>query len=118
MENSWSLSLNLNKYEGMKFLVTGSTGFIGNYIIPLLLEQGHEVVATSANASKASAMNWFDQVKYFPIDIRNLDNRVNYFKELGSPERLIHLAWEGLPNYKADFHLTQNLPAHFSFLKN
>jgi dTDP-6-deoxy-L-talose 4-dehydrogenase (NAD+) len=31
---------------------------------------------------------------------------------------LIHLAWEGLPNYKADFHLTKNLPLQKAFLSN
>jgi dTDP-6-deoxy-L-talose 4-dehydrogenase (NAD+) len=31
---------------------------------------------------------------------------------------LIHLAWQGLPNYKEQFHLEKNLPTHAAFLKN
>jgi dTDP-6-deoxy-L-talose 4-dehydrogenase (NAD+) len=31
---------------------------------------------------------------------------------------MLHLAWEGLPNYKEPFHLTQNLPRHFNFINN
>ena len=31
---------------------------------------------------------------------------------------MIHLAWEGLPNYKAAFHIETNLPGHFAFLTN
>ena len=31
---------------------------------------------------------------------------------------MIHLAWEGLPNYKADFHLTKNLPLQKALLTN
>ena len=42
---------------------------------------------------------------------------LNYFNFLKSPS-LIHLAWEGLPNYKAAFHVEENLPRHFPFLKN
>jgi nucleoside-diphosphate-sugar epimerase len=31
---------------------------------------------------------------------------------------MIHLAWEGLPNYKSSFHKEINLPRHFSLLQN
>jgi dTDP-6-deoxy-L-talose 4-dehydrogenase (NAD+) len=31
---------------------------------------------------------------------------------------IIHLAWEGLPNYKSLFHFESNLNRHYVFLKN
>ncbi|MEI2750430.1 MAG: NAD-dependent epimerase/dehydratase family protein [Ferruginibacter sp.] len=31
---------------------------------------------------------------------------------------MIHLAWQGLPNYTRDFHITENLPIQLEFLQN
>ena len=47
-----------------KVLVTGATGFIGNYVIAELLKYNVEIVATSSNAEKAKQQSWFDKVKY------------------------------------------------------
>lgn len=102
----------------MKVLVTGSTGFIGNYVIDALLESGHEVVATSLNKEKAELSGWYNKVTYIPFDLRSFDDTINYFRFFKEPDFLIHLAWEGLPNYKSSFHEEVNLPGHFSFLKN
>ena len=102
----------------MKILVTGATGFIGNYVVEELLKRGIDVIATSSNPVKAKHFNWFDKVKYVELDFNNLDITTNYFEFFKEPEAMIHLAWEGLPNYKSDFHLTKNLPTHQLFLNN
>src|SRR5205085_3838924 len=34
------------------------------------------------------------------------------------PDLAIHLAWEGLPNYKSAFHEEVNYPRHLAFLSN
>ncbi len=101
-----------------KVLVTGATGFIGNYVIEELLKQKLSVIATSSNIQKAKTYSWFDKVKYIELDLKNFDDATDYFQFFNAPDILIHLAWEGLPNYKSDFHLTENLPRHQSFLKN
>lgn len=101
-----------------KVLVTGATGFIGNYVVQSLLKQGFQVIASSLNPAKAALFEWFSSVEYIPLDIHNLNPSVNYYEYFQKPERLIHLAWEGLPNYKSDFHLTENFPQHALFLKN
>ena len=36
---------------------------------------------------------------------------------MGAPDLLIHLAWEGLPNYDRPFHVAKNLPDNIAFLK-
>ena len=102
-----------------KILVTGATGFIGNYVIEqLLLNNNCHVIATSSNSQKAQLTSWYDKVDYLPFNLKEFDNNVNYFEFFNQPDLLIHLAWEGLPNYKADFHINENLPRHFIFIKN
>jgi len=101
-----------------KILVTGATGFIGQYVIAELLSQGHSVIASSSNAEKAATQPWASKVEYRPLDFTLLDDAVDYFDYFGKPDRVIHLAWEGLPNYKQDFHLLTNFPRHLSFLTN
>lgn len=101
-----------------KILVTGASGFIGNYVVQQLLEWNLTVIATSSNEEKAKQQHWFKHVRYIPFNLENFDTSKNYFQFFERPDRLIHLAWEGLPNYTSIFHLEQNLPRHFSFLKN
>ncbi|MEO7047059.1 MAG: NAD(P)-dependent oxidoreductase, partial [Ferruginibacter sp.] len=99
-------------------LVTGATGFIGNYVVEQLLKKGFKVIASSSNEEKASCQNWFDKVIYRPFDFASFDSHNNYFDYFQQPNLLIHLAWQGLPNYKNEFHVKENLPAHVHFLKN
>jgi nucleoside-diphosphate-sugar epimerase len=101
-----------------KILVTGATGFIGNYVIDALIKKGCSIIATSSNATKAAKAVWFKQVQYIPFDLQQFDKRVNYQEFFGNPDAVIHLAWEGLPNYKEAFHTEENLPRHFAFIKN
>lgn len=100
----------------MKVLVTGATGFIGNYVISQLLKQQHTVIATSANSQKAAQMPWYAQVTYIPFDFEQWQEGTNYFRFFDSPDCMIHLAWEGLPNYKSSFHVDINLPRHIKLL--
>lgn len=102
----------------MKVLVTGATGFIGNYVVKELLKHNHLVIASSANASKAQQAEWYVDVSYRPFDLANFDDSLNYYDFFDQPDLMIHLAWEGLPNYKSSFHEEINLPRHFAFLTN
>jgi len=76
------------------------------------------VIATSSNKEKARTAPWFGQVEYIPFDLSHLDPQVDYHRFFGQPDRMIHLAWEGLPNYKEPFHLEVNYPRHTALLKN
>jgi dTDP-6-deoxy-L-talose 4-dehydrogenase (NAD+) len=31
---------------------------------------------------------------------------------------LVHLGWDGLPNYKSLFHFEENLPKNYEFIKD
>jgi len=102
----------------MKILVTGATGFLGNYLINDLLTHGIEVIATSRSEDKARTCNWFPQVEYVPFDINDSEKTdVDLFQYFKLPDKLIHLAWEGLPNYKELFHIERNLIPNYYFLK-
>jgi dTDP-6-deoxy-L-talose 4-dehydrogenase (NAD+) len=101
-----------------KILVTGATGFIGHYVVTELLQKGYEVIASSANREKAEKAPWYKQVRYVPFDLEKFDPATDYYQFFGQPHRLLHLAWEGLPQYKADFHLEINYPRHAALLAN
>lgn len=100
----------------MKVLVTGATGFIGSYVVKELLKRQHHVIATSRNQNKACSYEWFSQVEYIPCDLNVMQE--NFFQFFQQPDLLIHLIWEGLPNYKDLFHLEKNLFSNYCFLKN
>ena len=101
-----------------RILVTGATGFIGHYVVEALLQSGFEVIASSSSYEKASVCRWFPEVQYCRFDLASFDETQDYYTFFSKPDAMIHLAWEGLPNYKATFHCEINLPRHFSFLKN
>lgn len=101
-----------------KILVTGATGFIGNYMIKELLQNNCRVIASSSDKKKAEKQSWFSQVTYIPFNLDSFDDALDYFSIMGSPDALIHLAWEGLPNYRSAHHTGVNLPRHKAFLEN
>ena len=101
-----------------KVLITGATGFIGNYVVRELLNRNCNVIATSANEEKARQMSWFDQVVYIPWRLEAFNEKIDYYLFFDSPDAMIHLAWEGLPNYNDSFHTEINLPRHTHFLQN
>lgn len=100
----------------MKILVTGATGFIGNYVIKELLKSALEVVATSRNVEKAKRYSWFSKVRYIPCDINK--SQEDFFSYFERPGCMIHLAWEGLSNYNDLLHFERNVSVHYDFIKN
>jgi nucleoside-diphosphate-sugar epimerase len=101
----------------MAILVTGATGFIGNHVIEELLRQGKNVIATSTNIEKAKKFSWFLKVDFIEFTIAE-EVDINLFEYFKKPEAIIHLAWQGLPNYKALFHIEINLVNDYFFIKN
>ena len=100
----------------MKVIVTGGTGFIGNYIVKQLLQQGLDVIVTGTNMKKAINRDWFTKVDFVELDINK--PLTNEFKhKIVSSDKLIHLIWSDLPNYKELLHFENNLMPQYSFIK-
>ena len=100
----------------MKVLVTGATGFIGNYIVGELLKHKFNVITSGIESKKEIHTDWLGKVIYIQADLN--ENSEDWFSFFEKPDLLLHLAWEGLPNYKELFHLERNLPNNYFFLKN
>jgi nucleoside-diphosphate-sugar epimerase len=102
----------------MKIVVTGATGFIGNHVIEYLLDKNHTVIATARDVKKAEKFNWFSSVQFLPFDINSAYDKSTLFHFFGQPDKLIHLAWEGLPNFNSPIHIESNLMNQYRFLKS
>lgn len=97
----------------MKIAITGANGFIGRNLI-------HEINKTSPNTEvvalvrNASAIDASISANVIELDIHHPPSNVlNY---IGNPDILIHLAWEGLPNYNSLHHFESELPKQYAFL--
>ncbi len=101
----------------MKILVTGATGFIGNYLIPELLSRDFEVVASSRHPEKAQKTDWLNRVEFVEHDMETVSTE-NLFEKFHRPDLLIHLAWGKLSDFKDNAHISEILPRHKLFLHN
>ncbi len=99
----------------MKLLITGATGFIGQHIVPKLLERNHEVTVVSRSAEKVSDLAWHKDVQRAIYDIHQ---PISDMPEMvAGCDAIIHLAWDGVLNYSSLSHFEENLPADYRFLK-
>jgi dTDP-6-deoxy-L-talose 4-dehydrogenase (NAD+) len=98
----------------MKIAVTGASGFIGKHVLTELLRHGDEVCAVTRDISRLS--EWQDKIQILECDLANPSPAL--YEQMGRPDVLMHLAWEGLPNYRSLHHYEIELPRHYQFLKN
>ncbi len=97
----------------MKIAVTGASGFIGRHVLTSLLKQQLEVIAVTRDAARLADVS--RHVRIIEMDIASPAD--DCFERLGCPDVLIHLAWDGLPNYKSLHHFETELPRQYHFLK-
>lgn len=98
----------------MRVAVSGASGFIGRYVLSNLINRGIKPIALTRDKSKIS--NFGHNIEIIELDINSQD--LDTFQKIGSPELLIHLAWDGLPNYRSLHHFESELPKHYQFIKN
>ena len=115
----------------MRILITGITGFIGQHVFSSLRDRDYELLAllhkhsllpgkqessaTASQLSRKAEIPWRNQSIYFPIrqenKIRTLKGDLNDLAAIKNdlkifdPEVVIHLAWEGIPDFS--FRMSQ-----------
>jgi nucleoside-diphosphate-sugar epimerase len=93
----------------MRIAVSGATGFIGRHVLAELALRDVDVVAISRAAPAPR-----ERLRWVQMDVNSPP--VDAFEQLGRPDGLIHLAWGGLPNYRALHHFEREAPDHYRFL--
>ena len=94
----------------MKVAVTGASGFIGRHVVARLAARGVSTVAACHRHVDGFPPN----VHVVAAALGDLDDPMD---SLGHPDVLLHLAWEGLPNYGSPRHMEVELPAQERFLR-
>lgn len=95
----------------MRVALTGASGFIGRHVLRALQSCGLDVTALGRSPPhhpQSKATRWM------AMDIANPP--ADPFNAMGEPDVLIHLAWDGLPNYQSPRHIETELPAQTAFL--
>jgi nucleoside-diphosphate-sugar epimerase len=96
----------------VRVALTGASGFVGQHVLSRLLADGMEVVAVTRDAARLVSISG---IRVVEMDLCNPPG--DCFERLGSPDVLIHLAWDGLPNYRSRHHFESELPGQYRFLK-
>lgn len=97
----------------MKVAVTGATGFVGRHVLEALRARNTEVVAVSRPRSDGLLAG--SDIDIVTMDIAECGT--DAFERIGAPDVLVHLAWDGLPNYKSVAHVDMQLPVQRRFLQ-
>lgn len=97
----------------MRIVVTGASGFVGRHVLPVLIENGHEVVAVVRDEREYVKFDRQCLVVRHEIGTEDGDT----YSKLGRPDALLHLAWGGLPDYRSLHHIEVELPIHYRFIK-
>jgi dTDP-6-deoxy-L-talose 4-dehydrogenase (NAD+) len=96
----------------MNVAVTGASGFLGKHVVHDLLLRG--IRPTILIRQNSEVPEGFCELPLARFDISNSPD--DAFDQLGKPDTLIHLAWNGLPNYQSLHHFDSELPAQYRFL--
>jgi nucleoside-diphosphate-sugar epimerase len=96
----------------MKIAVTGANGFLGRHILNELNAAPVNVIATTRSIE--AGLPVLEKGKWMKLNIAAPPE--NAYELMGRPDTVIHLAWEGLPNYRSEHHSETELPRQYRFL--
>jgi nucleoside-diphosphate-sugar epimerase len=85
--------------EGMRILVTGSRGYIGSVLVPMLLKDGHEVVGFDTDYfSRCTFAGALSEIPTHMVDVRDVQESV--LEGCGAVIHLAGLSNDPLGDYK------------------
>nr|WP_319388773.1 NAD(P)-dependent oxidoreductase [uncultured Cohaesibacter sp.] len=95
----------------LKVLLTGATGFVGSHVLSELLCR--DAIVTATYRGERPPSEDCERLLWIQLDLeqRNL-------KHLQPQDTIIHLAWGGLPNYRASHHILVEYERQRAFLKS
>lgn len=80
----------------MRIVITGSTGFIGSYVVRDLAHKGHEVLCAIREGTDIWRLNDIkDSLNFFTVDYNNIDSWINVLP-CEQIDGFIHLGWTGV----------------------
>jgi nucleoside-diphosphate-sugar epimerase len=98
----------------VKIAVTGASGFIGRHVLTELIHTQTKIVAVTRDTKHLKNLSPCVSVVEGDISVPGTD----WFAQMGHPDVLIHLAWDGLSNYNSLHHFESELPRHYHFLRS
>ena len=88
----------------MKILVTGATGYIGKRLIPILLDQGHQVICAARDIQRVKTIyNNYDNIYFFEADFSKSESLLLLPIEIDYAFYLLH----SMSNTSDDFYLLE-----------
>jgi dTDP-6-deoxy-L-talose 4-dehydrogenase (NAD+) len=98
---------------GPSVVVTGASGFVGRAVLAALAARRIRPTAVTRDRRRLSNLE---------LDLAIVEGDIGapdpaFIAEVARHDILLHLAWDGLPNYKALHHFETELPAQYRFLK-
>lgn len=103
----------------MRIAIIGGTGFIGYHLTAFLVNQNHSLLVTGSSKNLPIT---FDAFKAHRIDYLQLDLSItipdSIISKIASVDKIIYLAWKGLPNYNSLFHIEENIMSHYLLIKS
>ena len=92
----------------MKIFITGAAGFIGHHVVELLAAKHHDLMLLVRNKTKyLEDYGRKKQIKFIIGDLLNIEKLKESICKF-KPDAVLHLAWEGLPDYSVQI-CSQNL---------
>lgn len=82
----------------MRIFITGGTGFIGKALLGKLKNSKHDLLVLSRNPSNLKAVG---NLKFLKGDLSESEKVKKVLTDF-KPEIVIHLAWQGIPDYSLD----------------
>ena len=93
--------------------VTGGSGFVGRAVLNALLRRGAEVATVTRDRRRLS--DFEGRVRVLEGDIADAGSEL--CEVLAGHDVVVHLAWDGLPNYRSLHHFETELPRQYRFLR-